>query len=285
MKIMRLWNKLPSIIKGLIVGMMIQIIGVMPLSMLIQKNVKILPTFPWALFVGLIFLWVFWKFLSGQKLFFSTSATRIDLSRTKKMQTKSIKWVLLSGFLLSITVYTFVLIGYMLTEVPLQRVELLTTFKTIPLWTSLSLLFMASLVTGVVEEMAWRGYMQRIIEQKHKVTTAILVVALVFTIIHFLPLPVWPLFFLGSLGWGFLAYYSNSIIPGIVFHTLIDLTFFIWSMFNLEKLEEILMYNVFVDGFNSLFKVFIVTAIISTILTIFSFMKLKKLKAYNTVYS
>ena len=207
---------------------------------------------------------------------------RMNLSRTQKLEPRAIKFMVVCGFFLSISVIALVFIGYLLTEMPLQRVEMLTTLKTIPIWTSLALIFMASLAAGVVEELAWRGYAQRTIELKHSAILAISIVALVFTIIHFLPLPVWPLFFLGSIAWGFLAYYSNSIIPGIIFHTIIDLSVFVWAMFNLEKLKSILLYNVFEDGINSFFLTLIFIAVVSLILTIFSLIKLKRTKAYNT---
>lgn len=278
---MKFWNKLPSIIRGIIIGMLIQVIGVMPLFFLIQKNIEILPSFPWAVLAGGFLLLVFWKFFTGKKLFFSSSSERIDLSRTKKLQSNAIKMMLVSGFFLSITLFAFVFMGYMLAKVPLQQIELLSALKNIPLWTSITLLFLASLATGVVEELAWRGYAQRIMEQNYAPIIAICVVAMVFTIIHFLPLPVWPIFFLGSLGWGFLAYYSNSIIPGIIYHTLIDLTAFIWAMYNLENLKEILNYNIFEDGINSLFKILLAVAAVSMTLTILSLLKLKNLKAYN----
>ena len=276
---MKLWNKIPAIIRSIIIGFLIQIIGVIPLFVLIQKNIEVLPSFPWApLVIGLI-LYVFWKFLTGQKFIFPASTTRADLSRTNKPKAMTLSMI--TGFFLLITLIAFVFIGYMLAVVPLQQVELLTNLKGIPLWTSLSLLFIASFATGIVEELAWRGYAQRIIEKKHPALLAICAVALIFTIIHFLPLPVWPLFFLGSLGWGFLAYYSKSIIPGIVFHTLIDLIAFIWALFNIEKLKEILEYNIFEDGINSLFLILITIALVSMLLTIISLLKLKKLNAYT----
>lgn len=278
---MKIWNKIPSIIRGIIIGILIQVIGIMPLSLLTQKNIEILPSFPWALLIGTVFLLIVWKFLTGKNLFFSPSSKRIDLSRTKKMESKAIKMMLISGFFLSITLFAFVFIGYMIADVPLQRVEFLSTLKEIPLWTSLSLLFLVAVSAGVVEELAWRGYAQRIIEKRHSPILSISIVALVFTIIHFLPLPVWPLFFLGSLGWGFLAYYSNSIIPGIIYHTLIDLATFIWAFYNLDILEKILTYNVFEDGMNSLFKILVVIAVITMIMTMFLLKKLKNIKAYN----
>ena len=283
MNIIQFWNKIPSVIRGLIIGLIIQVIGVIPLFMLIPLNVERFPEIPWVLVIGLLFIWLFWKFFSGQKYIFPGSLNRIDLSRTRKMNSKSIKWTIISGIFLSVTLFSFVFIGYMLAEVPLQQVELISSLKGVPVWTSLSLLLMASLATGLVEEMAWRGYAQRIIEKKNKATLAIIIVALAFTLIHFLPVQIWPLFFLGSLGWGFLAYYSNSIIPGIIFHTLIDFTAFVWALYNLESLKEILIYNVFKDGFNSLFQTLLIIAIISTITTVYSFKNLKSIQSSKII--
>jgi len=278
---MKFWNKIPAIIRGTIIGMTIQVIGVMPLFLLIQKNIDNLPSFPWAMLIGGLLLFIFWKYLSGQKLLFSPSSQRADLSRTKKLAPRAIMLMMISGFCLFITLFSFVFIGYMLTEVPLNQAELLAALKGIPIWSSLSLIFIASIATGVVEEIAWRGYAQRILEKKYSAFFAICTVAFVFTIIHFLPLPVWPIFFLGSLGWGFLAYYSNSIIPGIIYHSLIDFIAFVWGMYNIEKLKEILNYNIFEDGINSSFKILIAIAIISISLTILSLLRLKSLKVYN----
>lgn len=274
--------KTPAIVRGIIIGMLIQIIGVMPLFALISKNIEILPSFPWALFIGLIWIWIIWRFLTGKKTPFPASEKRKELSRSEKMNGKTIKWIFFSGFLLSITLLSLTLIGYQFTKVPLQQLDLLIALNKIPLWTSISLLFIASLITGVVEELAFRGYMQKIIELKHKPYIAITIVALVFTVVHFLPLIIWPLFFLGSLGWGILAYYSKSVVPGIVFHSIIDFSAFVWFFFNTDTLKEILEYSIFISGVNTFFIILLAIALISTTLTILSFIKLKH--GYNILY-
>lgn len=277
--LMNIWNKIPAVVRGLIIGMLIQSIGIMPLFFLIQKNIEHTPTFPWSLIAGGLILFLTWNFLTGKKLFFSPSHERADLSGANKLGSKSAGLMMVSGLFLAITLLAFAFLGYMLTEVPLQQIELLTALKKIPLGSSLCLLFIASLASGVIEELAWRGYAQRIIGKGHSAIVAIGVVALAFTIIHFLPFPVWPLFFIGSLGWGFLAYYSNSILPGIIFHTLIDLAAFIWAMFNLETFTYVLNYNVFKDGINSPFLILLIIAFASGCLTIVSLIRLKQYKA------
>ncbi len=274
--ILNIWNKVPAVIKAIIIGFLIQIIGVMPLFFLISKNIKIQPTIPWALAVGLIYIWLFWSFVSGKGKPFPSSPSRKRLSRSNLMRPNVKKWAYISGVPFSITLIAFSFLGYFLAVVPLQQVQLLTALKSIPILTSISLIFLVALVTGVVEETALRGYMQKIIEERYTPLVAILFVAFVFTSIHFLPLPVWPLFILGSIGWGYLAYFSNSIIPGIIFHTIIDFVGFLWGMQNIDKLKEILKYNIFVDGVTNQFILIALTALIFALITILSFNRLKK---------
>ncbi len=274
--IMKIWNKVPAIIRGIVVGLLIQFIGVMPLFFLISKNIEIQPTIPWALVIGLIYIWLFWGFVSGKGKPFPSSPLRQRLSRSNIMKQNVKKWAYFSGIPFSITLIAFSFLGYLLSEIPLNQIQLLTALKSIPILTSVSLIFIAALVTGIVEETALRGYMQKIIEEKHAPLIAILVVAIVYTIMHFLPLPVWPLFILGSIGWGYLAYFSNSIIPGIIFHSIIDFVGFLWGMQNVEKLKEMFEYNIFVDGVNNQFILIALVALTFAIITIFSFKRLKK---------
>jgi membrane protease YdiL (CAAX protease family) len=274
---MKYWKKIPAIVRAILVGMAIQLSGIIPVFMLVQKNIEIMPNFPWALVAGAIYLWFFWHYLAGRTGIFKPSLERRNLSRTEKIDPANLGPMMITGFFLSVTLISFVFLGYMLTKVPLQQVEMLSALRTIPLWSSLSLLLLASVVTGFIEELAWRGYAQRTIERRHSMALAISVVALVFTIIHFLPLPIWPLFFFGSLGWGVLAYYSRSIIPGIVFHSLIDFVVFVWALFNLEQLETILNYDVFESGWSDLFITLLLTAITFGGITIYFFSRLRKI--------
>ncbi len=274
-RIFEIWNKIPAIVRAILVGMIIQIIGVIPLFILISKNIEIMPQFPLASVIGLLYIWIFWRFVSGKKGPFSPSIFRVNLSRTNKMEPKVKKWAYISGIPFTITLFSFSILGFLLTEMPLNQVQILSSLKSIPIWTSISLIFLVAFVTGVVEETAFRGYMQRIIEEKHSPVMAIIIVSLVFTIVHFMPLPVWPIFILVSIGWGYLAYFSGSILPGIIFHTLVDFVGFIWGMVYIDQLKEILEYNVFIDGANNLFIALMIIGILFGIATIFSLNKLK----------
>jgi membrane protease YdiL (CAAX protease family) len=96
-------------------------------------------------------------------------------------------------------------------------------------FTAASMLVMMSVVAGVVEEAAYRGYMQTAIERRHGPAAGIGIVALVFTWAHFQTYPglfgsvtLFLVLFAISLAYGLLAYLSGSILPGLVLHATGD---------------------------------------------------------------
>lgn len=91
----------------------------------------------------------------------------------------------------------------------------------------LSLLLVGPLVSGVVEEAAFRGYMQSQLERFGQVV-AIGVTAAVFVLAHAthglaMLAQVAPGYFVAGVLYGLLAWRSGSILPGIVVHTLGDI--------------------------------------------------------------
>jgi hypothetical protein len=62
-------------------------------------------------------------------------------------------------------------------------------------------------------------------------------------------LHVLPIFFVVSLGWGFIAWRANSIRPGIVAHTVIDAAAFLWAIFDLNGVKSVLAYSIADNGF------------------------------------
>jgi membrane protease YdiL (CAAX protease family) len=92
-----------------------------------------------------------------------------------------------------------------------------------------SVFLMGALVSGVVEEAAFRGYMQRSLEP-YGAERAVLITSVAFTLVHAVHglgalLLVGPGIFMASLLYGALAIRTGSIVPGMIVHTLGDLAF------------------------------------------------------------
>ena len=90
----------------------------------------------------------------------------------------------------------------------------------LPKFTVVSLLLMAAPVAGVVEEAAFRGYMQGPIERRHGLTVAILVTGTMFAVAHLdFTLILWPYYLTVTAIYGIVTYLTNSILPAVVLHT------------------------------------------------------------------
>jgi membrane protease YdiL (CAAX protease family) len=88
---------------------------------------------------------------------------------------------------------------------------------------------MGPMVAGVVEEVAFRGYMQRHLERIGP-TFAIMVTSAVFTLLHITQGVTYLMtfgvgIFIASVVYGHLGQKSGSILPGMALHFLGDLAF------------------------------------------------------------
>ena len=106
-----------------------------------------------------------------------------------------------------------------LVMVPQQQ---LPDVSQIPVPTLLVILLMSAVVAGVVEEAAFRGYMQGAIERRHGPVVAILVTGTLFGLLHFthpeVTLALMPYFLAVAAVYGTLTYLTNSILPAMVLH-------------------------------------------------------------------
>lgn len=90
-----------------------------------------------------------------------------------------------------------------------------------------SMFIMGGVTAGVVEEVAFRGYMQTGIE-RHDRQNAIWITSLAFVALHITQgigavLVMGPGMFIASMLYGTLARRTGTILPGIVLHVLGDL--------------------------------------------------------------
>ena len=83
---------------------------------------------------------------------------------------------------------------------------------------------------GICEEIGFRGYMQRPIEQRHGAPIAILVSSLFFTLVHlnktWATLGMVPIVLLAGVLLGLLAWSAGSLIPCIIGHGVMDIGLF-----------------------------------------------------------
>lgn len=215
-----------TVVVALLMGLSIAFIGAMPWVALVRLNMREAPDMAWAAVTTACWLVVMLVWLSGRGWPRGTSAFRrfhLRLWRPEPGAWSGDNLVAilgLMGALVGLNV-VYVLMG---TTQPPEDVSVYPTTAI-----RFSLLLMGPMVAGVVEEMAFRGYMQSHLERIGP-TFAIVVTSAAFVFAHathglVYVLTVAPGFFLASVVYGYLALKSGSILPGMALHFAGDLAY------------------------------------------------------------
>ena len=201
-------------------------------SALIVANLRTTPAIPWAAPAILVMVWLAWQYLGGKGPPASTSEYRARHLRARLIAMPIFLWSLLAGAL-SIAALAGCWIA-MTRIVRMPGSGLLEMSGHRPLTVAV-LIFTGSMIGPFMEQAGFWGYGQVILEDHFRPRTAIIILSIMF---GFGPHPppgsvLWPRFvfyFLASVSFGLLAFYTRSILPGLVTHISADLVFFtlIW---------------------------------------------------------
>ena len=240
-------------------------------SVLLGSNLRTSPTIPWAVVAMALVLWLMWQYLGGSGWPRSTSETRRRYLRANPVSGRVFAWALLAGVLSIVALTGYWIVMFQLVKMPPNVIPDLSRY---PLLTVGLILAMASLVSPVSEESAFRGYCQVIMEREFRGPIAIVISSVLFTLAHVTHGFLWPkllVYFLAGLTFGTIAYLTNSILPGIAVHVIADMTFFtlVWP----SDASRWLVAN---GGADSWFWIHVTQAIVFTALAILAFRRLTK---------
>lgn len=95
----RFWNRLPVIVRAIILGeLVVSVGGILP-PLAIVANLRTTPRVPWMLLVTFAWLWLFWRYLQGNGWPRSTAESRRRDSRGDSLPRRIWGWALLAGTL------------------------------------------------------------------------------------------------------------------------------------------------------------------------------------------
>lgn len=214
-----------TLLTALLMGLSIQLLGTLSWVALIGLNVREYPDSPWAAATQACLLVLMLVWLSGRGWPRRTSAFRRFHLRLWQPQPGAWSGDNLAAILGLIGALVGLSVLYVLIGASRPPIDV-SAYSTALRWSSL---LMSPMVAGVVEEMAFRGYMQRHLERIGP-TFAILATSAVFTLLHATQglnylLALGPGIFLASVVYGYLALKSGSILPGMMLHFAGDLAF------------------------------------------------------------
>lgn len=239
----KLWSNIPLFLRAIVLGIVVSAIGV-----LIWPAVAAVIPLPWSFIVMIVFLVIYVQFFSGATKPKSTQAFRQKNFRAKKLSSRVWAHAIIAVFLIVIIEQSSLVVTFRFIEFPAEMFAQEYSFlQNIPTWAGWLVIVMISVVAGICEEIGFRGYMQVPLEDKYGPLTAIAMVSLMFVVVHLHqawsgPI-VFHIFFISVL-FGSIAYFSKSLIPGIIAHSIMDVcNFSFWwsdlgNQFNERPIEE-----------------------------------------------
>jgi len=244
------WQRLPIMLRAVVVGSLVVGMGTVPRSVLMSVNFKLWPAIPWSVPVMALYLWFYWQYVGGKGWPQTTAEWRRTNLRARSLTGRVWRSALLAGGLGWAGLLALRIFSDTFFRLPQDQLPDLSAY---PFATILSHFLMISVVAGFAEEAGFRGYMQWPIEQRHGPLVAIAVVGLVFWLAHFanyigrewLFVCYLPFYLAGATIFGVLAYFTGSILPGVVLHTAANVVglSLIWGWDSLMSLSGISRYT------------------------------------------
>jgi membrane protease YdiL (CAAX protease family) len=219
-----------TIALAVLTGIVVLVSGNLPWALLLAPlNLRVARVVPWAVLPMAIYLWCYWKYIGGSWGSKATSGRRRANLRANLLSTEVWGASLAAGLLGFAAIGTMLVLMARLVKLPDSTPLRLPT--GMPSITAFVLLAMSSVVAGVTEEAAFRGYMQGPIERRYGLAIAILVNGTAFGLLHFPnhPADVWimlPYYIAVAAAYGGLTWAANSILPALVLHSGGD----VWSL-------------------------------------------------------
>lgn len=217
--LLSLWTRIPVVVRAIVSGLVLASVVTVPWAMLVSLNLQHGSVVPWAVPPTLVYLWLWWRYVSGRGWPRATSLARRANLRAVPVPDDAWPAALVAGML---GLSTAVLISSVMRRLASMTDPPLPDISHVPFPTLLCFQLTSAAVAGIVEESSFRGYMQAPIERRHGPVLAILITAGMFALAHTQN---------ASFAWGqmpfylavagtfcMLAYLTNSILPGMVLH-------------------------------------------------------------------
>ncbi len=302
------WNWLPVIVRAIVLGFVLLEIGSIVTFLPLLGNLKFHPEIPWAFPTTLSVLGLYAAYFSGWGPPAATRGARRKYSRSSAPSAQIWRAAIPAMGFGIIALIALRLLSP--SVMPVRTPSISISFSVVPLPTVIGALLSIVAIAGVTEEMAFRGYMQKPLEEAYGIVPAVLIVGTMFWIAHLdhgITVTHLPFQMSASIALGLLAYLTRSLIPAMIAHAagdvlLVPSYFFhqpefawkalsarpIWEGVALTFSERLLSIftamapqNMFADSPFQGFAMIAWVFLLSGVLTIFAFINLARLSRSN----
>jgi membrane protease YdiL (CAAX protease family) len=275
------WTKLPVSLRAIIAGILVGLIGanVWPLVLVILGV-------PLAATAELVFLalYIWWGGGGGPPR--RTQAVRQVAFRSGVLTPAQWCWGLIAALSFAVAIHAAVVLLFRFVPFPTQAFRHGYDLSFIP---SISLKWVVIVISAtsaaICEETGFRGYMQQPIEQRHGAMIAIFVSSFFFMLLHLTK--AWalvgmiPIVFGAGVLLGLLAWSSQSLIPSMIGHFVMDVGLFAYwwtgiaGNFTARPIAQ--------TGIDWPFLITCTVFMITPVIVLLAIWKLARMKVSNTV--
>jgi membrane protease YdiL (CAAX protease family) len=297
------WSWLPVIVRAIILGFVLLTIGSTVTFLPLLGNLKFHPEIPWAFPFTIVVLAIYGAYFSGWGPPAGTQDARKRLARASFPSARI--WRAATPAMVFGIIALVTLRLLLPSLMPVRAPSVSISLSSYPLPTIVGALLSIATIAAVTEEIAFRGYMQKPLEEAYGIVPALLIVGIMFWAAHLghdITVTHLPFQMSASIALGLLVYLTRSLIPAMIAHGAADILLqpaylfrhpeFVWKALSAHPVWEGVASTfprVLVTIGRALspkhmlagdpFQIFTVAAwvfVISTLLTVFAFVNLRR---------
>ncbi len=220
--LLTVWRGLPVLVRAPLVAFAVLDVGSTCAAVPLFVNTRIVTQLPWSLPVTLLLMWLFWLYATGRGYPLATREYRERMTRNKTLAAPVWRAALLAiiACLLATCSLRLVMPSIVAIDPPHMAIDV----RAYPVPTVIGLTLALAISAGVVEEVAFRGYLQKSLEEAYGLLPALLVTGVAFWIAHAdkVTLTHLPFHLAVSVLLGTATYLTRSLLPAIIGHALGD---------------------------------------------------------------
>ncbi len=219
----KVWQKIPAWLKALFLNIILLYPIITINQIIIQLNLKYFPKYGIGLILVLITLYIYWKVVNKWNPFTNKDDIKISL-KFNILDKKNMLSIIGLGL------FTFVVIHFSYIIFKIEntlQLEFINTFSNHNAITAIPLLLGLALTAGIAEEVTYRGFMQNTTHRKYSRIVSYVIIGILFSIVHFLPLALILPYILISIAYSYIADKQQSIGLVIFTHFLVDFVIFL----------------------------------------------------------
>jgi membrane protease YdiL (CAAX protease family) len=224
----KVWQKIPAWLKAMFLNIILLYPIITINQTIIQLNLKYFPKYGIGLIPVLIILYLFWKVINKWNPFIKKNDIKINF-KFNILDKKNILSVLGLCLFTLITIY-FSYIIFDINNSP--QLAFIRSFSNYNAITAIPLLLGLAITAGIVEEVTYRGFMQNTTNRKYSKIVSYVIIGILFSIAHFIPLKLILPYILISIAYSYIADKQKSTGLVIFTHFLSDFVLFLLIYLN-----------------------------------------------------